>query len=645
MMDAHDREQEEPACDFPDSGQLHRNLFEESPYGVFITDPNWRCVAVNPQGGELTGYSREEILDIRITDLVPPGKPIEDPICLDELRQGKIVTRESCIRKRDGTMLPLEIGVRMLPEGNYLCIARDITELKRAEEQWRASEERYRSLYEENPSMYFTVDPDGTVLSVNRFGCEQLGFTARELVGQPVLKVFHDEDKEAAAMSIARCVENLGEVFHWELRKMRSTGSVMWVKETARAVRGPAGNIVVFIVCEDITDLKAAEEEKVKLQAQLLQARKMESIGRLAGGVAHDFNNMLSAILGHVELAMMRCTPSLPIQPHLRVIQESALRSADLIRQLLAFARKQTVIPRNLDLNNSIENMLKMLLRLIGEDIDLVWMPGAGLWRVRIDPSQIDQILANLCVNARDAIAGVGKVTIETDNAVFDETLCAARPGIAAGDYVKLAVSDDGCGMSNNVIDHLFEPFFTTKDAGKGTGLGLATVYGIVRQNDGFINVDSEPGKGATIAIYLPRFMGEATEPAAETAAQTPRGRGETVLLVEDEEAILDVGKAMLEELGYVVLTAGTPCEALRMAKAHAGNIHLLITDVVMPEMNGRDLANLLRNIKPELRCLFMSGYTADVIAHRGVADEGVNYLQKPFFRKDLASKVRRTLE
>ena len=341
----------------------------------------------------------------------------------------------------------------------------------------------------------------------------------------------------------------------------------------------------------EIVERKRAEEEKDALQRQLQQAQKMESVGRLAGGVAHDFNNMLSAILGHAELAMMQYSPSEPLQDDLKAIKRAAQRSADLVRQLLAFARKQTVAPIILDFNATVSGMLKMLRRLIGEDIDLVWMPAAGLWPVKIDPSQIDQLLANLCVNARDAIAGVGKITIETENTAFDEAYCAVHPGFTCGEYVMLAMSDDGCGMNKEVLDHLFEPFFTTKEVGKGTGLGLATVYGIVKQNEGFINVYSEPDKGTTFKIYLPRFVGEAVVPTAISKAETPKGHGEMVLLVEDEAVILNVGRTMLERLGYTVLTASTPGEALRQTEAHAAEIRLLITDVIMPEMNGRELA------------------------------------------------------
>jgi CheY-like chemotaxis protein len=286
-----------------------------------------------------------------------------------------------------------------------------------------------------------------------------------------------------------------------------------------------------------------------------------------------------------------------------------------------------------------------MLLRLIGEDIEVIWKPKTGLWPVKIDPTQIDQILANLCINARDAITGVGKVDIETENIAIDEAYCAFHLGFACGDYVMLAVSDDGCGMSKEVLDHIFEPFFTTKDMGKGTGLGLATLYGIVKQNNGFINVYSEPDKGTTFKIYLPRFVGEFMEPAAERTAETPKGHGETMLLVEDEPVILDVSREMLEQLGYAVLIASTPGEALRIARDHAAEIQMLITDVVMPEMNGRDLANLIGDIKPGLKCLFISGYTANVIAHHGILDPGIHFIQKPFSMEHLAAKVREVLD
>ena len=431
-----------------------------------------------------------------------------------------------------------------------------------------------------------------------------------------------------------------------ELEEYKRDGSIIWLEVSLAFLRNkdrkPVG---ILTVSRDITERKQAEKERENLQSQLFQAQKMESVGRLAGGVAHDFNNMLSAILGHAQLAMMQCTPSEPIHTHLKVIEDSAHRSADLTRQLLAFARKQTIAPKILDINDTVSGMLKMLLRLIGEDIDLVWMPKADLWQVKIDPSQIDQLLANLCVNARDSIAEVGKITIKTENITFDDAYCSAHLGFTSGEYVMLAVSDNGCGMDEKTLPHIFEPFFTTKEIGRGTGLGLSTVYGIVKQNNGFINVYSEPDKGTTLKIYLPRVVGEAIEPSAENAAEMPKGRGETVLLVDDEPMILNVSREMLEQLGYVVLIASTPSEAIRMAMEYAGKIHLLITDVVMPESTGRDLAKNVVSFYPKIRLLFMSGYTSNVIARHGVLDEGVNFVQKPFSIQVLATKVRESLD
>jgi signal transduction histidine kinase/CheY-like chemotaxis protein len=390
----------------------------------------------------------------------------------------------------------------------------------------------------------------------------------------------------------------------------------------------------------EIAERQRTQEEKEKLQGQLAQAQKMESVGRLAGGVAHDFNNMLQAILGNAALALDDLPPGTPVRENLEEIQKSAQRSAELTRQLLAFARKQTIQPKILDLNDTVAGMLKMLRRLIGEDVNLAWLPGADLWAVRMDPSQIDQILANLCVNARDAIAGVGKVTIETGNVTLAAHGAQSPPDCVPGDYVLLAVSDNGRGMDAATRAHLFEPFFTTKELGKGTGLGLATVFGTVIQNQGLINVDSEPGQGTTFKIYLPRAKAEAVAAAQESARRSLRGT-ETVLLVEDEEQILNLGRRILQQYGYTVLALSTPQSALALAAQHAGPIHLLITDVVMPGMNGKELRDRLRSSHPQLKCLFMSGYTADVIADNGVLVDGVHFIQKPFTIESLVENVR----
>ncbi|MDZ4198605.1 MAG: ATP-binding protein, partial [Kiritimatiellia bacterium] len=384
-----------------------------------------------------------------------------------------------------------------------------------------------------------------------------------------------------------------------------------------------------------------AERQQARLQEQLNQAQKMESVGRLAGGVAHDFNNLLMGILGYVELARDHLDPEHPVREYLDEVTRNANRSADLTRQLLAFARRQTVAPKVLDLNDTIASLLSLLRRLLGEDIDRAWMPGLGVAPVKIDPTQVDQILANLCVNARDAISGVGKLTIETDNVTIDAAYAEQHPEALCGEYVRLSVSDSGCGMSSETLLHVFEPFFTTKERDKGTGLGLATVYGIVKQNNGFVNVYSEPGQGSTFRIYLPRVL-ETPEPTASPVLRAlPTGGTETVLLVEDEDAIRKIVGRYLSVLGYDVIPASNPDEALELIKDREAPIPLLITDVVMPGMSGRDLSLRLRERWPSMRTLFMSGYTANAIAHQGILDEGVDFLQKPVSMAALAGKMR----
>lgn len=521
-------------------------------------------------------------------------------------------------------------------------IIQDITQRKQAEEALKESEEKYRLLVE-NANELVLVAQDGLIRFVNRKALDFIGYTPDEVIGKPFIEFIHPEDRKTVAERHLKRLQGGELPGIYPFRILDSAGRLKWSEINAIQIKwnGKPATLSVLI---DITERKRAEKEREELQAQLLQAQKMESVGRLAGGVAHDFNNMLSAIIGYAELGLIHCNKTDPLHPYLSAIRKAGQRSADLTQQLLAFARKQTVSPKILNLNDTVAGMLKMLQRLIGEDIDIAWLPQANLRPVRMDPSQIDQILANLCVNARDAISGCGKITIETQNTTFDEAYCAVHPGFVKGDYVMIAVSDNGSGMRKEILENLFEPFFTTKEMGKGTGLGLATVYGIVKQNDGFINVYSEPGNGTAFKIYLPRFEREPTAVSVDRSTEIPKGAGETVLLVEDEPVILDVSRAMLKQLGYTVLSAGTPGEALRLAKDHTADIRLLFTDVVMPEMNGRDLAKLIYDIKPGVRCLFTSGYTANVIAHHGVLDEGVNFIQKPFSIKDLSVAIRRVL-
>jgi len=478
---------------------------------------------------------------------------------------------------------------------------------------------------------------DGLILDANERAAEMFGYRLEEFIGRPTLDFVAAESRATVEAKIRDRVEG-----RYEVVALRRDGSTFPVEAQVQELFYQSTSARVIAV-RDITERRRAEDEHVRLESQLQQAQKMEAIGRLAGGVAHDFNNMLTVILGQLEIAMSRVDPSDRTYASLQQIERASRHSADLTRQLLTFARRQTVIRRVLNLNDTVSGMLKMLQRLIGEDIELVWRPGDVLWRVKIDPAQVDQILANLCVNARDAIDGVGNVTIETANVTLDENDCQTHPGVTPGRFVRLSVTDSGRGIERDMLDHIFEPFFTTKGVGEGTGLGLATVFGIVQQNEGSITVESEPGHGTTFRIFLPRSTEAVTETATSSGA-APKARGETVLLVEDEAAVLALGKEMLESLGYHVLTALTPNEALRLVESSSRDIHLLVTDVVMPGMNGRELATRLQAFRPGLRCLYVSGYTADVIASHGVVDPGLTFLQKPFSMTELARRVRDAL-
>ena len=391
---------------------------------------------------------------------------------------------------------------------------------------------------------------------------------------------------------------------------------------------------------------RARQTREKMLQAQLNQSQKMEAIGTLAGGVAHDFNNILTVIRGYTELALRQLQPEQPGYSELQGIREAAQRSSELTHQLLTFARKEKVSPQVVDLNRTVEGILGMLKRLIGERLDFKWLPGRRLWPVKIDPRQMDQILANLCVNARDAIDGEGRIAIETHNMVLDANYCAGHNGFVPGEYVLLSVSDNGSGMSPETSEHIFEPFFTTKEVGKGTGLGLATVYGIIKQNQGFVNYYSELGQGTTFRIYLPRQHGEAEVPDDEHRVQAlSKGGSETILVVEDEEAILNVTTRALQELGYQVLTASTPGRALELARDDSLRMDLILSDVVMPEMNGRELVGKIEELRPGIPCLFMSGYTSDAISHGNMLPPNIHFLQKPFSLERLAAKVRESLD
>jgi PAS domain S-box-containing protein len=517
---------------------------------------------------------------------------------------------------------------------------------RKAEQKRLESEKKFRLLFDHSPVGICTVDLLGNFVTTNPAYEQMLGYSKEELRELSFFDVTHPDcrPKNKALFQNMFSLKSTG--FKIEKKYICKDGDEIDVSVNATAVLDDKGKTrfgTAFV--EDITERRNAEKEQEKLQAQLIQAQKMESVGRLAGGVAHDFNNMLSIIIGYSESALEKVHPDDQLYEEITEILNAGMRSADITRQLLAFARQQTAAPKVLDLNDSIEGMLKMLQRLIGEDIDLAWRPGANVWPVKIDPSQIDQILANLCVNARDAISGVGQVTIETKKISFDDEYCADYAGFIPGEYVMLAVSDSGSGMTPDVFDKIFEPFFTTKGLHQGTGLGLSTVYGIVKQNNGFINVYSEIEKGTTIKIYLSRHTGQREVERLKSSQEIPLSHGEIILLVEDDKSILKLGERMLNSLGYTVLSAATPGEAIKLVEESMEKINLLLTDVVMPEMNGRELSELLKKQDSDLKTLYMSGYTANVIAHRGVLEDGVCFIPKPLSKKALSIKIRDALD
>ncbi|MEI6667032.1 MAG: PAS domain S-box protein [Acidobacteriota bacterium] len=523
-------------------------------------------------------------------------------------------------------------------------VVRDISQRRDAETVVRDRDERFRSAFMTGLDACCVVRlDDGVIRECNAEFEKLFGFARDEVIGRTSLDLNIYIDSGVRDRAFADLNE-VGHVRDLELKGRRKNGDVITCSVSENVV--PIGQVPhVVSVVRDVTEQRRAEEERERLRGQLQQIQKMESVGRLAGGVAHDFNNMLAVILGRADLAIASVEPGSELHADLVDIRDAAQRSANLTRQLLAFARKQTVAPRVLDLNATVEGMLKMLRRLIGEDIDLSWRPAADLPPVMMDPGQIDQVLANLCVNARDAIDGVGRVVIETDQTAIDALYAESRPGLSPGEYVRLIVSDTGCGMTADTIQHVFEPFFTTKAVGAGTGLGLSTVYGIVKQNRGFIDVHSEAGHGTTFTMYLPRHAGQADHLAEADGSGAPNGRGETVLVVEDEPALLRLNVRNLESLGYRVVSATTPSEALRVAGGQAGTVDVLLTDVVMPEMDGMELARRLNAVFPRMKRIFTSGYTADVIVHRGVLDQHVHFIQKPSSRKALAATLRHALD
>ena len=631
-----------------DSEERLERIFNSSSNGMAFTEPSsGKILDVNDKWVRESGFSRTDAIGKTAEELGMWASKEEREAAVAILkRDGHLQELEATLVSR-GTKRQFELNAEFmeLRRGRFLLWElRDITERKQAETALRESEERYRAGFMTGlDAIFWATLHDGKILEVNPVFETVFGYPREEVIGRTSLELgLYCEPSDRARM-VAELQDN-SFVRDLELKARKKDGHIIIISLSVSKVL-KSDQQFIYGVIRDITDRTLAEEETAKLTSQLQQAQKMESVGRLAGGVAHDFNNMLGVILGYSEMALEKVDPTDSLHGDLVNIRTSAQRSADLTRQLLAFARKQTVAPKVLNLNDTVVGMLKMVRRLIGEDVKLEWRPGENLWPVKIDPTQIDQILANLCVNARDAIANVGSITIETGTKVVSVDGTAKPMGTVRGDYVWLAVGDDGCGMDSATLSRLFEPFFTTKEVGKGTGLGLATVYGIVKQNNGFIDLHSELGQGTVLTIYLPRHVDKNVHERTGPTSVTTEPGLETILLVEDEAPLLEVTQRIQEKRGYKVAAASTPGQALQLAREHAGTIDLLITDVVMPEMNGLDLAKNFLSLYPLARCLFMSGYTADVIAHQGVLDESVSFIQKPFSAKDLAEVVRNVLD
>ncbi len=519
----------------------------------------------------------------------------------------------------------------------------DVTTEQQTARELRESLERYRSIFESIQDVYAEVSIDGTILEVTPSIAAFSGFTRDEVLGKSLADFYvYPEERDA----LLQRLQQEGSVTDYEVVLRNKAGEHVICSFSVKLIVDADGKPVKLAgTMRDVTERKRLQNDREAMANDLRQAQKMEAVGKLAGGVAHDFNNLLMCIMGSVDLCRDEIPEGHPAREWLDNITADSRRSADLVRQLLAFARKQTIVRRVMDVNDEVSQAVTMLQRLIGEDIEVTWRPGEGVWPIEADGSQVDQVLTNLSVNARDAIDGVGEITIATENTTFDDAYCEHHPGTVPGDYVVLIFGDNGRGMDRDALEHVFEPFFTTKGNGTGTGMGLATVYGIVKQHEGTIELSGEPGKGTTFRIYFPRARREsvAASRAHDAQATIPKGEG-TVLLVDDQPTVRRTTSMLLRRQGYTVLEAESPHTALRLSSEYTGVIDLLLTDVVMPGMNGRELAEALAEKRPDMKCIFMSGYTADEVARRGIQHGSFEFLSKPFACDVLVRKIHSVL-
>src|SRR5437016_8170524 len=540
----------------------------------------------------------------------------------------------------DGTAVAMEMAITTLPDGGTICVSGDITERVSAQRERAETEIKYRKLIEQVAAISYIAEigVNGQWYYVSPQIETMFGYSAEEWLSNSKDWIRYIPIDDHPIVHAAEENSARGEPFQAEYRITRKDGNVIWVSCTAVVVRGSDSHPVMEGLIVDITDRKMPEN-------QLLEARQVEAVGRLAGGVAHDFNNLLTIIKGYVEMAMQRCLDRPELHGDIRRIEDAADRAVTLVRQLLAFSRKQVLRPKILDLNAIVMNLDQLLRRLMGENIAMKTFVSKDVGAIKADPGQIEQVIMNLVVNARDALPDGGRILIETSNAELDSAYTRDHTVVRPGPYVFLAVTDTGIGMTPDTVAHIFEPFYTTKESGRGTGLGLSTVYGIVKQSGGYIWVYSELGKGTTFKVYLPRVKDAVQVSAAETPASPTHKGHETILLVEDEPAVRELTQMVLSARGYTVIEALTPEDAERLAGNNGAEIHLLLTDVVMPGISGREQAKRLTGRYPNLRVLYMSGYTYNVIAQDGTLEEGISFVQKPFTPQVLTQKVREPLD
>ncbi len=632
------------------SEEKYRLLVENQTDLVVKVNNEGRFLFVSPSYCEMFGKRADELLGQTFMPLVHPDDQAGTAEAMRALYNPahRAYVEQRAMTRHGWRWIGWQDTAVVDPQGQVIEIVgvgRDITERKQTEEALGKSEKRFRDIAEYALEWIWEVNAEGQYTYASQVVEKILGYSPEEILQKHFYDLFHPDDKESLKKAGFAAFDTKQPFREFINRNVHKNGQIVWLSTNGIPMLDDKGSLLGYRGADtDITDRKRAEEENAALQDQLRQSQKVEAIGQLAGGIAHDFNNLLTVIQGNSQLSLMDLQEGDPLKANIEEIQEAAKRAADLTRQLLAFSRKQILEMRVLDLNQVLQRLDKMLRRVIGEDIHLTMFLPESIWKVKADPGQIEQVIINLAVNARDAMPEGGKLTIETANVELDEEYAKRHIAVQPGRYVMLSMSDTGVGMTPEVRERIFEPFFTTKEKGKGTGLGLSTVYGIVKQSGGNVWVYSEPGQGTTFKIYLPQVDEPLEELREEVVKEISRGH-ETILLVEDEDVVRKLAVRVLKRQGYKVLEAPDGGKAFMLCEAYKEPIHLILTDVVMPGMSGRKLVDRLKVIHPEIKVLYMSGYTDNAILHHGILEPGTNFIQKPFTIDGLARKVREALD